>query len=230
MVFQDRQEAGRLLAKELAPYQNRPEVLVLGIPRGGVVVAYEVAQALGAPLEIYITRKIGAPQNSELAIGAVSGDGNMVIDRSLVKSLGVSENYLAQEAANERAEIQRRLRRYRGEKPGPQIAEKIVILVDDGVATGATVLATLQSLRSSQPKELVLAIPVAPRDTLERLKGEADKVICLHAAEVFWAVGSFYLEFGQTSDEEVIALLQAASKLKSESSSEEASGAGSESA
>ncbi|MBI2845106.1 MAG: phosphoribosyltransferase [Chloroflexi bacterium] len=218
MVFQDRQEAGRLLAKELTAYQNRDDVLILGIPRGGVVVAYEVAQALRAPLEVYITRKIGAPQNPELAIGAVSSDGNMVIDRGLVKSLGVADNYIAQEATKETAEIQRRLRRYRGEGPGPQIADKTVIVVDDGIATGATVAATLQSLRKSQPKELILAIPVAPRDTLERFKDQADKVICLYPADVFWAVGSFYLEFGQTSDEEVIALLQAASNLKSESS------------
>lgn len=223
MVFQNRQEAGWLLAKELSPYQNRPDVLVLGIPRGGVVVAYEVARALGAPLEVYITRKIGAPHNPELAIGAVASDGTVVLDQGLIQTLGVSQSYIAAEAEKERVEIYRRLTRYRGERPAPQIEGKIAIVVDDGIATGATVSATLRALRHANPKELILAIPVAPRDTLERLRGEADKVVCLHTPEVFWAVGSFYIEFAQTSDEEVVSLLQASKPGTSLSSAGSAS-------
>lgn len=208
MFFQNRQEAGRLLAEQLAQYKNRQDLLVLAIPRGGVVVGYEVARALGAPLDVYITRKVGAPHNPELAIGAVASDGTLVLDHNLIDLLGVSRDYIEEEASKERAEIQRRLAKYRGERSSPQIEGKVAILVDDGIATGATVSATIQALRKSNPKELVLAIPVGPRDTVERLKVQTDKLICLHAPEVFWAVGSFYLDFGQTTDEEVISLLQ----------------------
>ena len=210
MYFHDRREAGRLLAKELDSLRGDKNVIVLGIPRGGVVVAYEVAQALGAPLDIYITRKIGAPYNPELAIGAVAGDGTLILDRSLMAHVGASETYVQQETEEQRKEIARRLAAYRGKRPGLEVKDKVVVLVDDGVATGSTVLAALRALRQRQPKQLILAIPVAPADTVATLEKEADRVVCLHAPVTFWAVGAFYEVFEQTSDAEVVRLLSGA--------------------
>jgi len=207
MIFEDRQEAGRLLAEKLSFLKGEKDLLVLAIPRGGVVVGHQVAQALDAPLDVYITRKIGAPYNPELAIGAVASDGTVLLDRSLASRVGASENYIAEQTERERREIERRLAKYRGHRPPPELKGKRVILVDDGIATGATMEATINALRKSGLKELILAIPVAPKDTIERLRGKVDRLVCLHAPEIFWAVGSFYLRFDQTSDEEVISLL-----------------------
>lgn len=209
MIFRDRQEAARLLAEKLSFLKGKENLLVLAIPRGGVVVGSGVAKALGAPLDVYITRKIGAPYNPELAIGAIASDGTLILDRSLASRLGVSEEYIKAQSAREREEIARRMRRYRGNQPSPDLEGKRVILVDDGVATGATIEATIDALRKSGLEELILAIPVGPRDTIERLKKKVDRLICLHAPEIFWAVGSFYANFDQTTDEEVIALLEA---------------------
>jgi len=208
MHFRDRQEAGQLLAKELAPLQGRKDLLVLGVPRGGVVVAYEVAQALGAPLDVYITRKIGAPYNPELAIGAVASDGTLVLDRELIARFGVPDSYVQEETARQRQEIKRRLAAYRGSRPEMDLQGKTVILVDDGVATGATVLASLRAIKARQPAQLILAVPVGPADALQVLSAEADQVVCLYTPELFWAVGAFYAVFDQTSDAEVIELLQ----------------------
>jgi predicted phosphoribosyltransferase len=163
---------------------------------------------LNAPLDVYITRKIGAPHNPELAIGAVASDGTLLIDHQLARRLGVSQSYIDQESARQTQEINRRLAEYRGERPSPDLAGKVVILVDDGVATGATTLATIRAIRSQQPQKLILAIPVGPRDSIESLRQEVDQLYCLHAPEVFWAVGAFYNVFDQTSDEEVKALLE----------------------
>ena len=208
MLFQDRREAGKALAARLASFKGRPNLIVLGIPRGGVVVGHEIAQALGAPLDVYITRKIGAPHNPELAIGAVASDGTLLIDHQLVRRLGVSQDYVDEESERQRQEIGRRLAEYRGEGPGPELADKVVILADDGVATGATTLVTIQAIKSQQPTELVLAVPVGPRDSIESLRQEVDQLVCLHAPEVFWAVGAFYNVFDQTTDDEVKALLK----------------------
>ena len=208
MLFQDRREAGKALAARLASFKGRPNLIVLGIPRGGVVVGHEIAQALGAPLDVYITRKIGAPHNPELAIGAVASDGTLLIDHQLVRRLGVSQDYVDEESERQRQEIGRRLAEYRGEGPGPELADKVVILADDGVATGATTLVTIQAIKSQQPTELVLAVPVAPRDSIESLRQEVDQLVCLHAPEIFWAVGAFYNVFDQTTDDEVKALLK----------------------
>ena len=208
MMFQDRREAGKALAGELASWKGTPNLIVLAIPRGGVVVGHEIAQALNAPLDVYITRKIGAPHNPELAIGAVASDGTLVIDHQLARRLAVSQSYIDQESARQTQEINRRLAEYRGERPSPDLAGKAVILVDDGVATGATTLATIKAIKSQQPQELILAIPVGPRDSIESLRQEVDQLYCLHAPEVFWAVGAFYNVFDQTSDEEVKALLE----------------------
>lgn len=207
MLFNDRQEAGRRLAERL-DFLKGKDVIVLAVPRGGVVVAAEVARALGAPLDVYITRKIGAPYNEELAIGAVAPDGSTVLDQGLVSSLGVSPQYIEKETARQKTEIERRLKKYRGEAPPPKLAGRHVILVDDGVATGATTLAALRALRQQKPQKLILAVPVGPPDSIQMLSAEADQVVCLATPEPFWAVGRFFVDWSQTSDEEVIALLR----------------------
>ncbi|MFQ5946028.1 MAG: phosphoribosyltransferase, partial [Anaerolineae bacterium] len=195
MTFKDRLEAGRLLAERLEDWRGREGLLVLGIPRGGVVVAHEIANNLQAPLDLYITRKIGAPQNPELAIGAVASDGTRVVDETLLQTLGVSESYLEEESERQREEIARRMEAYRGDSKAPGLKGRPVILVDDGIATGATTGATIEALRKAGPSELVLAVPVGPRETLERLEPKVDTLICLHRPRTFWAVGSFYLNF-----------------------------------
>ena len=210
MLFQDRREAGSSLARELASFKGKANLIVLGIPRGGVVVGHEIAKALEAPLDVYITRKIGAPHNPELAIGAVASDGTLLIDHQLVRRLGVSQEYVDQESERQKQEITRRVAEYRGDRPGLELAGKAVILVDDGVATGATTLATVRAIKSQQPSELILAVPVGPQDSIESLRQEVDQIVCLHAPEVFWAVGAFYNIFDQTSDEEVKTLLEGA--------------------
>ena len=208
MHFRDRQEAGQLLAKELASLRGQKDLIVLGVPRGGVVVAYEVARALAAPLDVYITRKVGAPYNPELAIGAVASDGTLVLDRNLIERIGVPDDYVQEETARQRQEIKRRLAAYRGSRPEVDLRGKTVILVDDGVATGATTLASLRAIKTRQPARLTLAIPVGPEDVVQILSAEADQVICLYAPQDFWAVGAFYTVFDQTADAEVIQLLQ----------------------
>jgi putative phosphoribosyl transferase len=208
MVFQDRREAGRQLAEELGAFRGRDDLIVVGIPRGGVVVGHEIAVALNAPLDVYITRKIGAPHNPELAIGAVASDGTLIVDHQLTKRLGISDDYVDSESKRQEREIRRRIAEYRGERLAPELKDKVVILADDGVATGATMLATIKAIRSQDPAELVLAVPVGPRDTIEKLREEVDQLFCLYAPDVFWAVGAFYNVFDQTSDEEVKALLE----------------------
>ncbi len=208
MRFRDRHEAGRLLAEKLDFLRGRENLIVLGVPRGGVVVAYEIAKALDAPLDVYITRKIGAPYNPELAIGAVASDGTVILDEELVNRLGITPDYIEAETARQRAEIERRLVEYRRERPPLLIAERTVILTDDGVATGATILATIRALTAQHPAELILALPVGPPDTIARLKKEVDELICLSAPRLFWAVGAFYVDFSQTTDEEVKSLLE----------------------
>jgi predicted phosphoribosyltransferase len=210
MRFHDRREAGRKLAEVLQFLKGRPDVWVLAIPRGGVVVAYQVAQALGLPLDVMITRKVGAPGNPEFALGAIAGDGTVVLDEFLIAELGIPEDWVLDEMRIQQEEIQRRLRRYRGDRPMPEIEGRTVVLIDDGVATGSTVLASLRALRKRQPAKLILAIPVGPPETVAQLGREADQVICLMTPEPFWAVGRFYQVFDQTTDEEVVELLEAA--------------------
>jgi putative phosphoribosyl transferase len=208
MRFRDRREAGRLLVEKLAFLRGRENLIVLGVPRGGVVVAYEIARALDAPLDVYITRKIGAPYNPELAIGAVASDGTVFLDEGLVNRLGIPQEYVEAETARQRAEIERRLVEYRGGRPPLVITDRTVVLTDDGVATGATILATIRALVAQNPAELILALPVGPPDTVARLKKEVDELICLSTPRLFWAVGAFYIDFSQTSDEEVKSLLE----------------------
>ena len=208
MRFRDRQEAGQLLAQALTFLERKKDVIVLGIPRGGMVVAAEVARVIGAPLDVYITRKIGAPHNPELAIGAIASSGDVVLDAGLIESLGVSPEYVQGETERQRREIGRRLKKYRGNRPAQKLSGRTVLLVDDGVATGATTLAAIRALKKQEPAELVLAIPVGPPDAIARLKEGVDRLVCLDTPQPFWAVGAFYEVFDQTSDEEVVRLLR----------------------
>lgn len=206
-MFGNREQAGRLLADRLAR-DSFPSGLVLGVPRGGVAVAAPVAERLGLPLDIIIPRKVGAPHNPEVAVGAVTEDGTAIWDRMLLDRLGLRETDLEPLAAREVAEIKRRSAVYRGGRPRPDLAGRTVLLVDDGVATGSTMLAALRSVRRGRPRTVVLAVPVAPSGTLARLAAEVDRVVCLQTPAHFYAVGQFYRDFGQTTDEEVIRLLQ----------------------
>lgn len=208
MTFRDRRDAGRRLGQALEAYRLR-RPYVLAIPRGGVVVAYEVAKALGAPLDVVIPRKLRAPYNPELAIGAVAHDGSVYYDTPLFGTLKVPEDYLQDEIAFQLEEIRRRMAAYRGERPQPALEGRAAIVVDDGIATGSTMIAALRAVRKMGPAATAAAIPVAPPEGCEGLRGEADEVICLHTPVVFYAVGQFYDDFEQVSDEEAIALLRA---------------------
>ena len=207
MLFRDRSEAGQLLAARLSALKDDPTVIVLGIPRGGVVVAAEIARALNAPLDIFIAHKIGAPFNPELAIGALTSNGDVLLDEDLIDELQLHRDEITREVASQRAEIARRLEMFRKDRPPLGVAGKTVVLVDDGVATGSTVLAALRALRKQSPARLILAIPVGPAETVARLARECDETIVLATPEPFWAVGRFYFRFDQTQDDEVIALL-----------------------
>lgn len=208
MIYRDRVDAGKRLALELKEYENKSDTIVIALPRGGVVVGYEVALALNLPLDIVCPRKIGAPFNPELAIGAITETGEGILSEDLVDELGVSESYLKTAIEKERQQAQWRLDHYRQKQPPRNLKDKSVLLVDDGLATGSTMRAAIKTVRKERAKEIVMAIPVAPPETLERLKSEVDKVVCLAAPRAFYAVGQFYDVFDQTTDEEVIALLE----------------------
>ena len=205
--FRDRSEAGRLLAAKLAAYANRPDVLVLALPRGGVPVAYEVARALGAPLDVFLVRKLGVPGHEELAMGAVATGGVRVLNDQVVRALRIPDYVIDAVAAQEQQELARRERLYRGGRPPPDVRGRTVILVDDGLATGATMHAAIKALRQLQPARLVVAVPTAAPETCEALRAEVDEVICAITPEPFYAVGLWYEDFSQTTDEEVRDLL-----------------------
>ncbi len=209
--FKNRTEAGKQLAEALKDIAK--DAVVLAVPRGGVVVGYEVARALGASLDVVITRKIGAPDNPELAIGAVAEDGTYLLDQSIVGMLSVPEGYVAEEVERQTAEIKRRLKKYRGDAAPIQIEGRDVLLVDDGVATGATLRAALRSFQNRGAKSVTVAIPVGPPDTVAQLRREADRVVCLSTPDPFYAIGEFYENFDQTSDEKVIELLNRCRRL-----------------
>lgn len=206
-IFADRIEAGRRLATALKDVVSE-DAIILAIPRGGVVVGFEIAQTLNVPLDLIIPRKIGAPDNPELAIGAVTEDRTVILDDKLVEYLGVSEGYIEEESERQRLEIERRLSLYRGDAPYPSLKNREVIIVDDGVATGSTMKAAVASVRKREARIIVVAVPVGPFSTIEELKKEADLVICLHEPEPFYAIGQFYEDFAQTSDEDVRRLLK----------------------
>lgn len=206
--FENRHEAGCRLAAELTRFAPR-HPLVLALPRGGVPVAFEIAKALGAQMDLLFVRKIGAPGYAELGIGAIvdGADPQLVLNEEIVRQLAPSPNYIRAEMRRQLAEIERRRQAYMGAAPPAEVAGRTVIVVDDGIATGGTVKAALKGVRKSRPARLVLAVPVAPRDSLAELAGECDEIVCLAQPEPFYAVGAHYADFTQTTDDEVIRLI-----------------------
>ncbi len=213
MIFRSRTDAGRLLASKLRE-AGLGDAVVLAIPRGGVVVGYEVAKALNAPLDVVVPRKIGAPYQPELAVGAVAEDGSLVIEENIAQLVGASDEYIREAAEMEIREIKRRVERYRGGRPPVDIRGKTVILVDDGLATGATMRAAIKYVRGLGARKIVVAVPVAPPETVSKIRAEVDEVYCLQTPSEFYAIGQFYEEFEQTSDEEVIKLLATAARME----------------
>jgi predicted phosphoribosyltransferase len=205
--FRDRTEAGRRLAERLTAYADRPDVLVLALPRGGVPVAYEVARALRAPLDVFLVRKLGVPGYEELAMGAVATGGVRVLNDQIVAGLRIPDHVIEAVAEAEQRELARRERLYRGDRPPPDVRHRTVILVDDGLATGATMQAAIKALRALPPARIVVAVPTGSPETCEQLKAQADDVICAITPEPFHAVGLWYEDFTQTTDEEVRDLL-----------------------
>ncbi len=206
LLFKDRHEAGNLLARRLNQKQLRAD-LVLGIPRGGVVVADKVALAMNLPLDVIVTRKVGAPGNPELAVGAVTSEGHALWNETLLRQLSLTPEDLSEEVREARWDIDERISRYRAGRVGRAVEGKQVILVDDGIATGFTVKAALSSLREAGAAATTLAVPVAPEDTLDDLRPEVDHLVCLSSPEPFWAVSAFYSSFAQVSSREVVNIL-----------------------
>ena len=205
--FSDRVDAGKRLGSALNDVVKK-DALVLAIPRGGVVVGYEIAHMLGFDLDVIIPRKIGAPDNPELAIGAVTEDGTAILDDNLITYMSVTQDYIRMESERQRKEIQRRLNLYRQDAPPPNLKGRNVVVVDDGIATGSTMKAALASVKKQGAASVIVAIPVGPPSTIQELRRQADNVICLYMPEYFQAIGQFYSNFDQTSDEEVIELLK----------------------
>jgi len=213
MIFEDRVDAGRRLAERLEGYAHRADV-VLGVPRGGVVVAFEVAMALGAPLDVFLSRKLGVPGQTELAFGAVSASGGRYLDEYILRTTGITNAQVEWITAEVRKELDRRASVYRGDRPPLDVSGKTVLLVDDGVATGASVYAAILALRQMEPARLLLAVPVAPASAWEWLRTVVDEIVCLDLPEPFAAVGEFYRNFAQVEDAEVVRLLQRADAIK----------------
>ena len=207
LPLRDRVQAGRALGAALRAYRGRHDVLVLALPRGGVPVACEVADALGAEVDLMIVRKLGTPGQEELAMGAIASGGARVLNRDVIEPLQIPESAIAEVERRERREMERREHAYRGQRARPAVAGQCVILVDDGVATGASMRAAIAALRQSKPSRVVVAVPVAPPETADVLRSEADEVVCLATPEPFRAIGCWYVEFPQLSDDEVRARL-----------------------
>jgi predicted phosphoribosyltransferase len=205
--FRNRREAGRLLASKLAAYANRQDALVLALPRGGVPVAYEVASALRVPLDVFLVRKLGVPGYEELAMGAIATGGVLALNDHLVRTLNIPNQVIEAVAAKEEQELARREHLYRGDRPPPDVRVRTVILVDDGLATGATMYAAVKALRQLQAARIVVAVPIASPETCEELRSEVDDIICAVTPEPFHAIGLWYEDFSQTADEEVRNLL-----------------------
>jgi putative phosphoribosyl transferase len=213
-IFRDRRDAGRRLAAELSSYADRGDLLVLALPRGGVPVAYEVARALHAPLDVFMVRKLGFPGYEELAMGAIATGGVRVLDEELLRMLEIPREAIERVTAIELSELERREREYRGDRPPPDVRGKTVILIDDGLATGSTMRAAVAALKKEGAKKIVVAVPVAPPDTCRELATQVDDIVCAVTPEPFRAVGLWYADFSQTTDEEVRELLdRAASEL-----------------
>lgn len=207
-AFTDRRHAGRVLASRVTKYAGRDDVIVLALPRGGVPVAYEVAAALSAPMDVFLVRKLGTPGHRELAMGAIASGGVRVVNQDVVQWYGISEAAIDRIAREEQEELERRERVYRDDRPAPDLANKIVVLIDDGLATGSTMRAAVQAVRARRPARVVIAVPVGAPQTCAELAVSADEVICARMPEPFSAVGQWYLNFEQTDDAEVRELLQ----------------------
>jgi predicted phosphoribosyltransferase len=215
--FHDRADAGRVLSTKLTAYAHHPQVQVLALPRGGVPVAFEVAQALRTPLDVFLVRKLGVPGYEELALGAVATGGVRVLNEEVIRTLAIAPDVIETVTAAEQQELARRERVYRGERPPLEVRGRILILVDDGLATGATMRAAVTALRQQQPARLIIAVPMAAAETCEALRAEVDEIICAVTPQSFYAVGQGYDDFSQTTDAEVRDLLQRAACVRSTS-------------
>jgi putative phosphoribosyl transferase len=211
-IFSNRTEAGRLLAEKLLKYAGRADVIVLGVPRGGVPVAFEVAQRLGAPFDVFIVRKLGVPGFEELAVGAIASGGVRVLNEDVMRAIPNVNEVIELVTAKETAELERREQSYRDGRSAPELRDRVVILVDDGLATGATMRAAVKALRQCGAARIVVAVPVGPPDTCREIEEEADETVCATTPEFFQAVGQYYEDFSQTSDEEVRELLARAAQ------------------
>src|SRR5213082_1546329 len=211
-VFENRAEAGRQLAEKLIKYAGRDDVIVLGLPRGGVPVAYEVAKRLNVPLDVFIVRKLGVPGFEELAAGAIASGGVRVLNEDVMRALPNADEAIESVTARETAELERREQSYREGRPAPDLRDRVVILVDDGLATGATMRAAVKALRQRGAAKIVVAVPVGPPDTCHEIEEQADETVCLSMPEFFQAVGQYYADFSQTTDEDVRELLTSAAR------------------
>jgi predicted phosphoribosyltransferase len=213
VYFRDRTEAGQVLARGLQQYKNQPDVLILGLPRGGVPVAYEVARELNAPLDVFVVRKLGVPGHEELGMGAIATGGVRILHEGIVREVGISPETIEAVSAREQAELERRERLYRGDRPAPTIKGRTVVIVDDGLATGSTMKAAIKAVRQQDPRQVIVAVPTAPSETCEQLKESADHVVCALTPEPFFAVGGSYADFTQITDEEVRDLIASAANI-----------------
>lgn len=210
--FENRVQAGHLLATSLKEYADRSDVVILALPRGGVPVGLELARALHAPLDLMLVRKLGVPGHEELAMGAITSNAR-VLNEDVVASCGIGTEALERETQAEQQELARRAARYRGDRPWPELKDRCVILVDDGIATGATMEAAVRAVRTENPAEIVLAVPVAPPSAIHRFEPLVDRFVCLLYPESFWAIGAWYRDFSQLNDGEVIAMMAEADAL-----------------
>ena len=206
-MFVDRADAGEKLTDSLKKFKEE-DVIVLAVPRGGLEIAYDTIKTLGFKWDLIIPRKIGAPHNKEFAIGAVSADGSYFINDDYVKMYGISQDYIEKEVSEQTNEIKRRMKEYRGKDTFPEVKDKTVIIIDDGIATGFTILAVIKAVKKQGAKKIILAIPVGPRETIEEFKEIVDEVICLYIPDEFYAVGSYYVDFKQVTDEEVFKMMK----------------------
>jgi predicted phosphoribosyltransferase len=213
--FKDRVDAGRKLANELSKYANRSDILILALPRGGVPVAFEVAKELNAKMDVFVVRKLGVPGNEELAMGAIASDNIIVLNKDVVRSFQISKQVIDAVAARELKELERREHIYRGKRPKPSISGSTVILIDDGLATGATMSAAASAVKTKNPTKIVIAVPTGAPDTCKFFEEKVDEVICVATPEPFYSVGAWYEDFSQTTDEEVCELLNKAANFQS---------------
>lgn len=207
-LFVDRTDAGKQLANALKSYSGQSDIIILALPRGGVPVAYPIAKALKSPLDVFLVRKLGVPRQEELAMGAIASNNVMILNDEIINQLGISQSQIDEVIKKEKSVLEERQNKYTGDRAPIEIENKTVILVDDGIATGSTIRAAIKAIKKLNCKKIVVAVPVAPPDTIEKIRDEVDEMICLKMPYPFFAIGGWYENFGQTSDEEVITLLQ----------------------